>query len=76
MFPVAIKTTRVINKETLDNEIGVVTFAATCLSGSTGIYLTICKAFPSLVIDWEAPLLITLAKSKIKQIFKPFTKSG
>ena len=76
MLPVAIKTIRVINNETLDKTIGVITLAATCLIGSTGIYLTICKALPSLVIDWDAPLLITLAKSKIKQIFNPFTRSG
>ena len=76
MLFVASKTTRVINKEKLDKETGKTNFALTCFNGSTGMYLTICKALPSLVIDWDAPLLITLANNKIKQIFKPLTRSG
>ena len=74
--PVEIKTMSVTNKDKKEKTIGINIFANICFHGEIGRYLTMIKAFPSLLIEDEADALITPANRRIKARLIPDTSSG
>jgi len=76
MMPVETRTISVTSKETKENRTGISILARICFKGEIGRYLTMIKAFPSLVMDMEAEELMTPEKRRIRVRLIPETSSG